>query len=133
VTDVAKPDLAVGLIRTRDAVERPAAESVGILPYAAELTATITNVGEAIAGETLTRFWLRGAGVDRELRLVDTPELPPGEELEVTALWDMRDGPGAYTVIVTADAYAQLDEVRTDNNSARARLVVRGRRVELAS
>jgi subtilase family serine protease len=130
---VAKPDLAVGLITTRDADERPASESVGILSHVAELTATIANVGDAIAGETLTRFWLRGRDVDRELRMVTTPELPPGEEIEVTALWDMRDGPGAYTVIVSADAYDQLDEVRKDNNSASARIVVRGRRVELTS
>jgi hypothetical protein len=131
VTQTAKPDLAVGLIRTRDARERPRAESSGILPHVVELTATITNVGDSIAGETLTRFWIRGDGVDRELRVVNTPELPPGEEIEVTALWDIRDGPGDYTVIVTADAFAQIDEIRTDNNTGQARLRVRDDRVEL--
>ena len=132
MTDIGKPDLAVGLITTRDADERPADEAVGLLSHVTELTATIANVGDAMAGETTTRFWLRGDGVDRELRLVDTPELPPGDELEVTALWDLRDGPGTFTVVVTADAFTQLDEVRTDNNSASARVVVRGSRVELA-
>jgi CARDB protein len=131
VTETAKPDLAVGLIRTRDAVERPRAEGIGILPHVVELTATLANVGDAIAGETLTRFWIRGDGVDRELRMVNTPELPPGEEIEVTALWDVRDGPGYYTVIVTADAFGQLDELRTDNNTGQARLRVRDNRVEL--
>src|SRR5262245_59510969 len=69
VTETAKPDLAVGLIRTRDAVERPRAEGIGILPHVVELTATLANVGDAISGETLTRFWIRGDGVDRELRM----------------------------------------------------------------
>ena len=37
------PDLAVGLIRVRDATERSAEE--GIPPYVVELTATISNRG----------------------------------------------------------------------------------------
>lgn len=130
VTGAGKPDLAVGLITTRDAGERPAEQSVGMIPKVVELTATVANRGDAIAGETLTRFWLWGTNVDRELRVVNTPELPPGEEIEVTALWDTRDGSGDYTVIVTADAFSQLDEIRTDNNTARAQLTVRGTRVE---
>jgi hypothetical protein len=133
VTAVAKPDLSVGLITTRDATERPAAESLGMLPWVAELTVTIANIGDAIAGETLTRFWLRGSGVDRELRVVNTPELLPGDEIEVTALWDMRDGSGDYTVTVTADAFTQLDEVSTANNSATALVRVSGTRVAQAS
>ncbi|HYJ69467.1 MAG TPA: CARDB domain-containing protein [Nocardioidaceae bacterium] len=129
----AKPDLSVGLITTRDATERPRAESPGLLPWVAELTATIANIGDGVAEETLTRFWLRGSGVDRELRMVSTPELLPGDEIEVTALWDMRDGSGDYTVTVTADAFGQLDEVRTDNNTASAVVRVRGIRVAQAS
>lgn len=129
----AKPDLSVGLILTRDASERPRAESLGLLPWVAELTATITNIGDGLAGETLTRFWLSGAGVDRELRMVSTPDLLPGDEIEVTALWDMRDGSGDYTITVTADAFGQLDEARTDNNSASALLRVSGTRVAHAS
>ena len=127
-----KPDLVVGLITTRDSDDRPAEEGIGILPYVAELTAIIVNAGDAVADETITRFWLRGADVDRELRIVSTPALLPGDEIEVTALWDMRDGPGSYTVTVTADAFSQLDEVRKDNNSATAHVVVRGTRVQLA-
>jgi subtilase family serine protease len=133
VTAAAKPDLSVGLITTRDAAERPAAEGAGMVPWVAELTATVANIGDAIAEETLTRFWLRGTGVDRELRVVNTPELPPGDEIEVTALWDIQDGSGDYTVTVTADAFGQLDEVRTDNNSASALLRVSGTRVAQAS
>src|ERR671910_2640793 len=132
VTNAGMPDLAVGLIRTRDASDRPAEEGVGILPHVAEVTATIANVGDAIADETTTRFWVRGDDIDRELRVVHTPELLPGDEIEVTALWDVRDGPGAYTIIVTADAFSQIDEVRKDNNSATAHVTVRGTRVELA-
>lgn len=128
----AKPDLAVGLITTRDARDRPAEEGVGILPHVVELTATIENVGDALADETTTRFWVRGADIDRELRVVHTPELLPGDAVEVTALWDIRDGPGAYTIIVTADAFSQIDEVRKDNNSATAHVTVEGTRVELA-
>jgi subtilase family serine protease len=131
VTNAGMPDLAVGLIRTRDASDRPAEEGVGILPHVAEVTATIANVGDAIADETTTRFRVRGAGIDRELRVVHTPELLPGDEIEVTALWDVRDGPGAYTITVIADAFSQIDEVRKDNNSATAHVTVRGTRVEL--
>jgi subtilase family serine protease len=121
----------VGLIRTRDTVERPPEEGVGIVSYVAELTATITNVGEAIADETTTRFWVRGAGIDRELRVVYTPALPPGDEIEVTALWDVRESLGAYIITVTADAFSQIDEVRKDNNVATVYVTVRGGRVEL--
>ena len=132
MTNAGMPDLEVRLIRTRDASDRPAEEGVGILPHVAEVTATIANVGDAIADETTTRFWVRGADIDRELRVVHTPELLPGDEIEVTALWDVRDGPGAYTIIVTADAFSQIDEVRKDNNSATAHVTVRGTRVEPA-
>jgi len=133
VTATAKPDLSVGLIMTRDATERPAAETRGMLPWVAEVTATIANIGDGIAGETQTRFWLRGEGVDRELRLVNTPELLPGDEIEVTALWDMRDGSGDFTVTVVADAFGQLDEARRDNNWASTTVRVKGTRVALAS
>jgi hypothetical protein len=132
VTPSGKPNLAVGLITTRDSGDRPAEEGIGILPYVAELTAIIVNAGDAVADETITRFWLRGADVDRELRVVSTPAVWPGEEIEVTALWDVRDGPGSYTITVTADAFSQIDEVRKDNNSATAHVTVRGTRVQLA-
>ena len=125
-----RPDLAVGLIGTRDSVERPPEEGVGIVSHVAELTATITNVGDAIADETATRFWVRGAGIDRELRLVHTPALPPGDEIEVTALWDVRECLGTYVITVTADAFCQIDEVRRDNNVGTVYLAVRGGRVE---
>jgi subtilase family serine protease len=129
MTDVGKPDLAVGLIRTRDASKRPVEEGVGILPYVAELTATIENLGDAFADETATRFWIRGADVDRELRVVHTPGLLPGDQIEVTALWDVRMCEGEYAITVTADIFGQVDEVRKDNNSATAHLIVHGGRV----
>jgi subtilase family serine protease len=131
MTEVRKPDLAVGLVTTRDASERPAAECAGILPDVAELTATIENRGDAVADETTTRFWVRGAGIDRELRVVHTPALLPGDQIEVTALWDVRSLGGVYAITVTADAFHQIDEIRTDNNSATVRVTVRGTRVEL--
>ena len=81
--------------------------------------------------ETTTRFWVRSTEVDRELRVVHTPEIPPGEAIEVTALWDLRDGPGPYTITVTADAFSQIDEVRKDNNIAMVHVRVRGNRAEL--
>lgn len=127
-----KPDLAVGLISIRDAHDRPVEEGVGLLSHIAEVTATIENIGDGVAGETTTRFWVRGAGVDRELRVIHTPELLPGDRIEVTALWDLRDGPGEYTIIVTADAFSQIEELRKDNNGASAHVSVRGTRVELA-
>ena len=132
VSPSGRPDLEVRLITIRDSGDRPAEEGIGILPYVAELTATIVNAGDAVADETITRFWLRGDDVDRELRVVSTPGILPGDEIEVTALWDVRDGPGSYTVTVTADAFSQIDEVRKDNNSATAHVTVRGTRVQLA-
>lgn len=129
--DPDKPDLVVGLITTRDASERPAEEGAGLLAEVAEVTATIENRGDAMAGETTTQFWVRGADVDRELRVIQTPALPPGAEVEVTALWDMRGRQGPYEIIVTADAFSQIDETRKDNNSATAHVVVTGTRVEL--
>jgi subtilase family serine protease len=131
VTDGGKADLTVGLIRTRGAGDRPAEEGVGLLPHVAEVTATIENIGDAVAGETTTRFWVRGDDMDRELRIVHTPELLPGDEIEVTALWDVRNSQGAYVITVTADAFSQIDEIRKDNNSATAHVAIRGTRVEL--
>ncbi|HEY2949631.1 MAG TPA: CARDB domain-containing protein [Micromonosporaceae bacterium] len=120
-----KPDLVVGLIKTRDAGERSAEEGAGIVPFVAEVTATVENRGDGFADETATRFWVRGADVDREFRLVHTPGLLPGDQVEVTALWDVRQCHGEYVIIVTADVFGQIDEVRTDNNSATAHLIVR--------
>jgi subtilase family serine protease len=123
------PDLAVGLIKVREATQRSAEE--GIPPYVVELTATISNRGDTLADETTTRFWARGADMDRELRIVSTPALPPGEEVEVTATWDVRDRRGDYVITVTADAFSQIEEVRTDNNSASVHVAVEGARVDL--
>jgi len=131
MTTSSKPDLAVGLITTRDATERPAAERAGIVAEVAEVTATIANLGDAVADETITRFWVRGADVDRELRIVHTPGVLPGNEIEVTGLWDVRGRQGEYAITVTADAFGQLDEVRTDNNVGTVQVTVRGTRVEL--
>ena len=126
-----KPDLAVGLIKVRDATDRSAEE--GIPQYVVEVTATITNRGDALADETTTRFWVRGADLDRELRIVSTPALPASEEVEVTATWDVRDRNGDYVITVTADAFSQIEEVRTDNNSASVRVTVADARVDIAA
>jgi hypothetical protein len=123
------PDLAVGLIRVRDARKRSAEE--GIPPYVVELTATISNNGDAIADETTTRFCARGADVDRELRVIYTPAVQPGDEVEVTATWDVRDRRGDYVITVIADAFSQIEEVRTDNNSARIHVAVADNRVDI--
>jgi subtilase family serine protease len=123
------PDLDVGLIKVRDVTQRSAEE--GIPPYVVELTATISNRGDALADETTTRFWARGSDINRELRIVSTPALPPGEEVEVTATWDVRDRRGAYVITVTADAFSQIEEVRTDNNSASVHVVVGDARVDI--
>jgi subtilase family serine protease len=132
VVDTGRPDLVVGLIRVRDGSERPAAEGAGILPDVAEVTATVENIGDTVADETITRFWVSGAGVERELRIVLTPAVLPGDAIDVTALWDLRDGSGSYTITATADAYSQIEEARKDNNVASLDVNVRGRRVELA-
>jgi hypothetical protein len=126
-----KPNLAVGLITTRDARERRVTEAAGLAAHVVEVIATIENVGDALAGETTTRFWLNGEGIDRELRVVHTPEILPGDAIEVTALWDLRDGPGDYVITVTADAFSQIDQARTDS-SGTVRASVRGLHVELS-
>ena len=95
------PNLAVGLITTRDAHERRMIDAAGVATHVVEVIATIENVGDALAGETTTHFWLKGAGIDRELRVVHTPEILRGDAIEVTALWDLRDGPGDYVITVT--------------------------------
>jgi subtilase family serine protease len=123
------PDLAVGLIKVREATQRSAEE--GIPPYVVELTATISNRGDTLADETTTRFWARGADMDRELRIVSTPALPAGEEVEVTATWDVRDRRGDYVITVTADAFSQIEEMRSDNNSASVHVAVEDARVDI--
>jgi hypothetical protein len=72
----ALPDLAVGLIRVRDAGQRSAAQAAGIVPYVAELTAIIHNLGEALAEKPPPGSGYR-FDIDRELRLVYTPAVPP--------------------------------------------------------
>lgn len=124
------PDLDVGLIKVRDAAQRSAEE--GIPPYVVEVTATISNGGGTLADETTTRFWARGADIDRELRVVYTPAVLPGDEVEVTATWDVRDRRGNYVITVTADAFSQIEELRTDNNSASVQVVVTDGRVDIA-
>jgi hypothetical protein len=39
-------------------------------------------------------------------------ELLPGDEPAVTALSDLREGQGQYTIIVSADALSQIDGLR---------------------
>jgi hypothetical protein len=130
VTSSLMPDLVMGLITVRDAGRRPADQGAGVGPYVAELAATIHNRGDAIAEETTTRFWVRGADIDRELRVVYPPALLPGDEIEVTALWDVRDRLGEYVITVTADAFSQIEELRKDNNSGSVHVAVRGTRVD---
>jgi hypothetical protein len=45
-------------------------------------------------------------------------ELLPGDEPAVTALSDLREGQGQYTIIVSADALSQIDGLRKNNNDA---------------
>lgn len=132
MSDVQLPDLVVGLIRVRDASGRSADQDDEIAPYVAELTAIVCNQGDALAEETTTRFWVRGDDIDKELRVIYTPAVPPGEEIEVTATWDVRDRRGEYMITVTADAFGQVTEMRKDNNSASVHVVVRGTRVHLS-
>ena len=125
------PDLSVGLIRVRDATQRSTEQGAGIPPYVVELTVTISNRGDSVADETTTRFWVRGADIDRELRVISTPAVPPGDEIDVTATWDVRDRRGEYVITVTADAFSEIEEARTDNNSASVHVAVEDARVDI--
>jgi CARDB len=126
VTDAQLPDPVVGLIKVRDAQGRSADEDAEIGPY-------VHNKGDALADETTTRFRVGGADIDRELRVIYTPVVPPGEEIEVTALWDIRSRRGVYVINVTADAFGQITEVRNDNNSASVYVVVQDTQVGWAA
>jgi hypothetical protein len=88
--------------------------------------------GDALADETTTRFWVRCADIHRELLVIYTPVVPPGEEIEVTALRDIRGRRGEYLITVTADAFGQIIEVRKDNNSGSIRVVIRDTRIDLS-
>jgi hypothetical protein len=131
VNETNQPDLVVRLIRTRDDRDR-SPERAGLVPHVVELIATLANLGDGVAGETITRFRVSGAGVEREVRLVNTPELLPGDEVEVTALWDLREGSGEYTIAVSADAFHQLAKGRTDESSATVDVTVEGTRVDIS-
>lgn len=72
MTDAQQPDLVVGLIKVGDAAGRSADEDAEIVPNVAELTPSCTTRGNALADETTTRFWVRGADTDRELRVICT-------------------------------------------------------------
>ena len=126
------PDLAVGLIRVRDDTQRSTEQGGGIPAHVVEVMVTMSNRGESLADETTTRFWVRGLDMDRELRIVATPAVPPGEEVEVTGTWDVRHRRGNYVITVTADAFSQIEEVRTDNDSASVHVAVGDARVEIA-
>lgn len=130
MTDATRPDLGVGLIRVRSARDRPAEEGAGMLAHVAELTATVHNRGNVLADETTTRFRVRAFDIDRELRAVYTPAIPPGEEVEVTALWDVHHRRGRYLITVTADAFSQIDAASKENNSATIDVTVRNHHVE---
>lgn len=60
-----------------------------------------------------------------------TPELLPGGEVEVTAHWDLRDGPGEYTIIVSADAFRRLTSSARTTTTPSYPITVRANRVEL--
>ena len=64
--------------------------------------------------------------------MIYTPAVPPGDEVEVTATWDVRDRRGDYLITVTADAFSQIVEARTDNNSASVHVAVADARVDIA-
>ena len=68
--------VVVGLIKVRDPHGRSADEGAEIVPYVAELTAIVHNQGNALADETTTRFWVHGADIDKELRVIYTPVVP---------------------------------------------------------
>ena len=73
----------------RDGTQRSAEQGAGIPPYVVDVMVTISNRGESLADETTTRFWVRGPDMDQELRIVATPAVPPGDEVEVTATWNV--------------------------------------------
>ena len=58
--------------------------------------------------------------------------MPRSEEIEVTALWDIRGRRGEYLITVTADPFGQITEVRKDNNSASIHVVVGDTRGDLS-
>jgi hypothetical protein len=104
----------------------------GIVPYVGELTAIVHNQGTPLPTRPPRGSLVRGADIDKELRVIYTPVVPPGEEIEVTALWDIRGRRAEYVITVTADAFGQITEVGKDNNSASVHVAVRDTRVDLS-
>jgi len=70
------------------------------------------------------------ADIVRELRVIYTHVVPPVQEIEAIALWDIRGWRGEYVITMRADAFGQIIEVRKDNNLARVHVVVRDTRVD---
>jgi len=61
-----------------------------------------------------------------------TRSCPRGEQIEVTALWDVRGCRGNYVITVTADAFGQISKVRKHNTATSIHVVVRDTRVDLS-
>jgi len=110
-------DLVVSSIR--------AINSKGSAANRVTVTATVSNIGNASAGASTTRF-LNGSTL---LGAIATPMLAPGGSVEVTVQWDTRGLKDAQTITVTADSAAAVTESNEDNNDRSATYIVKGGRI----
>jgi M6 family metalloprotease-like protein len=94
------------------------------------LSATISNVGDAAAAPSATRFLLDGSTL---LGLAGTPSVPAGGSVVVSAAWDTRGLKGEHVVEVTADSGGAVAESDEANNAGLFTATIQGNKVKNGS
>ena len=89
--------------------------------------ATITNQGNAPAGESDTKFLLDG--IEMAGSPVRTAALAPHAFAQVELVWDTRGLSGDHIITVTADSGEEVTESEEGNNSGTLAVSVRGNKV----
>lgn len=112
------PDLVVSSIR--------ATNNKGNAATRVTVTATIVNIGDAVASTSKTRFVLNDSTV---LGVVDTPQLAPGGSVDVTIQWDTRTLKDEQKITVTADEAGEVVESDETNNSSSVTYTLKGGKV----
>jgi hypothetical protein len=117
-----KPDLVVTSIAANNNRNIREGDKVTI-------EATVANTGAAAAGSSTTEFRLDTTTI---LGQVGTPEIPAGQSVKVSVLWDTRSVKGSHTIYVTADAPGPgvVPESNENNNTSSRAVTVQGNKVK---
>jgi hypothetical protein len=92
-------------------------------------TATVTNVGDAAAVASQTRFRIDGTTV----ATVATAGLAPNQSVNVSTTWDTKHQAGDHVLVVTADVANAVAESNEGDNDGTFSFTVRGNRIENGS